>query len=254
MRFDRLLTSGRTVPGLFGCEDESGRNVGEYVVKLSGCMETGTTGLMLELIGSKLASHFGVLTPEPAIIEVSKSLVTAISRTNPQLAPHISKGEGLNFGTKHLTNVSTWPVGQPIPKAMLQGAARIFAFDALIDNQDRRYANPNLLARGDDIFVFDHEDAFRFLRLTGSRDKPWDLNKRRALDDHVFYLPLKRREIDLTDFSLALVGLSETVFGEVASTIPPQWSNDNLSRISAHLQAMRDHAGEFAEQVRRRLA
>lgn len=50
-----------------------------------------------------------------------------------------------------------------IPDAMRQAAVTIFAFDALVQNPDRRFNNQNLLTRGDDIFVFDHEVAFSFL-------------------------------------------------------------------------------------------
>ena len=64
VRFDRFMGSGRTKPMLFGCEDLAGTPAGEYVVKLGGCMDTGSTGLMCELIGSMLARHFGILVPD----------------------------------------------------------------------------------------------------------------------------------------------------------------------------------------------
>jgi hypothetical protein len=46
---------------------------------------------------------------------------------------------------------------------MRPAALQIFAFEALIANDDRRYNNPNVLVRGDKIFAIDHEAAFGFL-------------------------------------------------------------------------------------------
>jgi hypothetical protein len=77
-------------------------------------------------------------------VNLSEDLVALIAETQPLAATGMRKSIGLNFGSKHLVDVSIWPVGQPIPQGALQAAANIFVFDALIDNVDRRYNNPNL--------------------------------------------------------------------------------------------------------------
>ncbi len=59
-------------------------------------------------------------------------------------------------------------------------AAHIFAFDALIQNPDRRYSNQNLLTRGNNIFVYDHELAFSFLEAILPLRHPW-LSKTRHI-------------------------------------------------------------------------
>ncbi len=48
--FQRRMGSGRTKPCLFFCEDESGENSGEYVVKLKEGME---------MAGRTWMAHFG---------------------------------------------------------------------------------------------------------------------------------------------------------------------------------------------------
>ncbi len=43
--------------------------------KLRGGMELGDVGLIRELLGSRLASYFGIATPEPAVVTVDAELV-----------------------------------------------------------------------------------------------------------------------------------------------------------------------------------
>jgi len=70
VQFHRFMTSGRTSPPLCGCEDDLGNRVGDYVVKLRGGLDHGEDGLVRELVASRLASHFGIAVPEPALISM----------------------------------------------------------------------------------------------------------------------------------------------------------------------------------------
>jgi hypothetical protein len=132
------MTSGKTSPALCGCEDQSGVMVGEYVVKLRGAI--GESGLLNELFAARLTGHFGLASPEPALIAMGEVLVDLIANTQPSHAARLRSSVGLNFGTKALSGFSTWPVDKPIPEAMWQAAVNIFAFDALVQNPDRRYS------------------------------------------------------------------------------------------------------------------
>jgi hypothetical protein len=250
VQFERLMTSGKTSPALCGCEDQSGTMVGEYVVKLRGAV--GEPGLLNELFAAKLAGHFGLAAPEPALIAMDQALVDLVVSIEPSQATRMRGSVGLNFGTKALTGVTTWPIDKPIPEAMWQGAVDTFAFDALIQNPDRRYSpNPNLLARGDTFFIFDHEMAFSFLLVLFPSTTPWKLDDQPLLTDHVFFRKLKSKPIDLTGFTASLGGLSDGLLKEIVADVPAEWNNDNLPKIERHLRTVRDHAGEFAEEVRR---
>jgi hypothetical protein len=52
-------------------------------------------------------------------------------------------------------------------------ATDIFAFDALIQNVDRRVTNPNLLTVGSTFYVYDHETSFSFLQAILPPPQPW---------------------------------------------------------------------------------
>jgi hypothetical protein len=250
-QFQRFMTSGRTAPAIFGCEDASGTWAGEYVVKLRGGLDSGASGLMRELVGSRLATYFGMNTPEPAVIAIEPVLAELIAKAQSLHAVRILGSAGLNFGTRLVAGFSTWPVDKFIPEAMWQTAADIFTFDALIQNPDRRYDNPNLFTRGDAVFVYDHEIAFSFLLALLPSPTPWKLDTQPYLTNHVFYRKLKSKPIDITGFTELLSGFSDAQLSEVTADVPPEWNNGDVLKIESHLRAMRVHAEEFAEEVRR---
>ncbi len=157
VQFHRLMGSGRTTPALCGCEDADGKSAGEFVVKLRGGLER-SIGLTAELVANQLATYFGIPVPTPALVSIDAELADLVALNFPEKSKRIRDSIGLNFGSRQLSDVTTWPVDKAIPEAMLATAVSIFAFDALIENPDRKFSpNPNLFSRGDVIFVFDHE-------------------------------------------------------------------------------------------------
>ncbi len=243
------MATGRTSPALCACEDEAGVAAGDYVVKLSGSVVP--PGLLNELLAAKLAVRFGLASPEPAIVMLEPALVELIAKAEPAKAGLIRGSMGANFGTKALTGVSTWPVDKSIPEAMWQAAVDVFAFDALIQNPDRRFDNPNLFSRGDRLIVFDHETAFSLVQAIVRSSNPWRLDDQEYLRHHVFYRKLKSKPIDLTDFAASLSTLSNPLLGDLVTEAPVEWNNESWPIIEQHLRAVRDHAAEFAEEVRR---
>jgi hypothetical protein len=102
--------------------------------------------------------------------------------------------------------------------------------------------------------VFDHELAFSFVRDIFPSPEPWKLDRQRYLVEHVFYSGLKSQQIDLEGFTSNLLSLSDIALDELFEGMPPEWNNGNGPKISQHLLAVRDHAEEFAEEIRRFLA
>jgi hypothetical protein len=250
----RFLSSGRSRPAVFGCVDHSGNPAGDYVLKLSAAMDTGTKAAANEIIASLLAERLGLLRPEPAMVQIHPDLIPWLSARRPEVARVIQSSAGLNFASKFLTDAAIWPIGRPLPDSMFGSAAHVFAFDALISNDDRRYTNPNVLVRGDDIFVIDHEAAFSFLYLVGGMEASWAVRNRRSLTDHVFYFQLRKQTMDLSMFTARLAQLGEAELETIVRAVPNEWRYDGLERISDHLKAARDHSAEFSRQVLERLA
>jgi hypothetical protein len=193
-QFHRFMSSGRTTPVLCGCEDDLRNRVDDYVVKLRGGLDRRERGLVCELISSGLALHFGIAVPEPALVLIEADFAELVAAAEPQHADRFRNSIGLNFGSRLLFDVTGWPVDKWIPDAMWQAAVNIFAFDALIQNPDRRYSNQNLFTRGNEVFVYDHELAFSFLEAILPSTTPWQLEAQRYLTEHAFYRQLKEAD------------------------------------------------------------
>jgi hypothetical protein len=253
-QFHRLMTSGRSLPLLCGCEDDAERRVGDYVVKLLGSVDRRESGMLCEMVASRIATHFGILVSEPSIVEITSSFAELVAALQPSVASKVRNSVGLNFGSRLLSGHSIWPVDKVIPEAMWQSAVDVFAFDALIQNPDRRDSNPNLLTQGDNICVYDHELAFSFLVDVKPSMTPWKLGGDRYLESHVFFRRLKSKSIELDDFAANLRSLREDVLLAIETDIPEAWINRDMLRIKAHLRTLREHADEFIDEVRRKLA
>jgi hypothetical protein len=70
----------------------------------------------------------------------------------------------------------------------------------------------------------------------------------------VFYRQLRKKPIDLNGFTLALTALTGEPLETILAEVPPEWNNEGVQEIEHHLRMVSGHAGEFAEQIRRRLA
>jgi hypothetical protein len=151
--------------------------------------------------------------------------------------------------------MTTWLVNRVIPEAMFRDAVNIFAFDALIQNPDRRVENPNLFTQSDNIYVYDHEEtSFSFLLAVSPSAEPWNLERETYLERHVFYSRLRGKEIDLTDFGRELKALTREVLTAIREEVPPEWVHEDLKRIEDHLMEVQRNTEKFVEQIRRRLA
>jgi len=134
-----------------------------------------------------------------------------------------------------------------------QAAADVYAFDALIQNPDRRYDNPNLFIASDEIYVYDHETSFSFLQAIFPSQQRWNLHSEIYLRNHIFYAGLKGKSIELQRFGQRLSDLSDSVLDGLRDEIPEEWMHGCLTSIENHLRTIRSHAAEVNEQVQRSL-
>ncbi len=242
--YQRRMTVGRTRPCLFSCENADGDLNGEYVVKLRAGLDNPDVGLFSELFASQLATFLDIPTPEPAIIIVNPELADIIEE--PQLEHDIRSSTGHNFGSKVITGgFDTWPIGEAIPPSLKQLACEVFAFDAMIQNPDRKPENPNILWRGHELYVIDHETSFSFVYPIIGQESTMDF-----LRDHLFYQSFKEEAINLDRFAGALETLSEERLNNMITNIPDEWNNEHIPKIVNHINSITNHVNEFIDEIR----
>lgn len=167
------LRNGRNRPLLLSCQNSAGENF-EVVTKFRG-REMDERSQLVELVSAQLADDLGLDVPRAAVVDVPSDFADIIP--DADASAMVRNSVGLNFASIHLgQGFTTWPPERAPHGAQRDQAAAIFAFDALIQNPDRRAQNPNLWSRSDRLGVYDHEQAFSFLFLPiiGGALRPWN--------------------------------------------------------------------------------
>ena len=246
--FQLELSTGATRPCVFTCEDHTGQTSGDFVVKLRSEVRGKETGLLFEFLAAQLALRLGIPTPQPVLIELGDALADGL--TDPVIADRVRASKGLNFGTKFLApGYVTWRVNDAIPVALRQVATEILAFDAVIDNADRRRAKPNLLWKDDELYIFDHELAFAFTRVLGAVPLPFTEESLRFLRDHPLYHGLRKQTVDLRRFTGELESLQDDELDDLLRGVPPEFGTLYLERIQQWLVSARDRAQSLAVAI-----
>ncbi|MGN6422455.1 MAG: HipA family kinase [Asticcacaulis sp.] len=225
----RPTSVGRTGPLIIACELDNG-DVVELVAKFSGRCEEGAIHLAREVIGASLAGYLGLPVPEPFFVNISDDWVSTIP--DPTIRQNVLISSRTAFGSRLITGqYSIWSAGNIVTAAMLPMASAIFAFDAIVQNPDRRIGNPNCLVRGDQLRIFDHELAFSHRLLIGWQP-PWALGSLQSFQNngqHIFYHGLKGKNVDLQAIKAAWSALSDETIAGLADGLTGIWDNVNAS-------------------------
>ena len=146
------LREGGSLPGLIEAND-----LGTYVVKFRGAGQ-GPKALVAEVIAGELARVLGLPVPELVIVDLDATM--AISEPDQEVQDLLRASPGLNLGMDYLPG----SLGLERPEGIIgpELAAQIIWFDALVQNVDRSWHNPNLLSWHGKPFLIDHGAALYF--------------------------------------------------------------------------------------------
>ena len=222
--FDRAMGNGRTKPALLVCENEAGEEV-ELVTKFSANCDEGVTNLAREVIAACLAADLGLPIPTPYLVDVTPAWATCVSDAAYRVS--IQRSAPVAFGSRFVgPQFSAWNTGATLRPAMIPMALSIFAFDAIIQNPDRRSENPNCLVRGDALRIFDHELAFAHRLIVGWKP-PWTRGSLQPLETpgfHIFRRKLRGENLDFSVVRESWMQLSDSQVDGYAAAIPAEWA------------------------------
>ena len=132
----------------------------------------------------------------------SVRLQNVLCNSSPLAFGSVAAGDGFKL----------WSAGDQILGARRQVALGIFAFDAFTGNDDRRLEKPNLLVRGDEMRMIDHELCFRLRMKIAPRVAPWqpaNLSRLAHAEQHILGPLLKGdRFTDIDALKAGWAGLS----------------------------------------------
>jgi hypothetical protein len=208
-RYVTPLREGGSLPAIVEAD-----NLGTYVMKFRGAGQ-GPLALVAEIIAGELARRLGLRVPELVLAELDPRI--GVSEPDPEIQDLLRASEGVNLGVDFLPGSFGFdPLGWT---AEPEFASRVLWFDALVQNVDRTWRNPNLLVWHRNIWLIDHGAALYFHHNWPTADpkRPFDAA------EHV----LRDRATALGDAHAALAPqVTADLLAEVTALVPPEWFGD----------------------------
>lgn len=210
-RYITPLREGGSLPGLVEADD-----FGTYVLKFTGAGQ-GRKTLVAEVVCGELGRRLGL--PVPRLVTVALDPVLGLGEPEQQVQDLLRSSGGTNLGMDFLSGALGFdPLAFTVSP---EEAGRIVWFDALVNNVDRSWRNPNLLMRHGDLWLIDHGAT-----MIWHHNWPGaEVSAGRSYDasDHA----LARFTPDLAGAAAELAPrVTEELLAEVTAEIPDAWLAD----------------------------
>lgn len=241
------LESGHSRPCLIEGETSTG-NQCVVVLKLRNSVIGMGAGLARELVASQFASALGLQTPEPCMVEILPEFVESIP--DSVVRSRFSSNLGIHYGS--VLKSPGWHAvsyGTKLPNKLIDPAARVLGFDALIGNDDRHQEKTNYLIKGSEVIIIDHERAFPPGRPRNAR--PWEEGGLEFLKRHAFFLGLKSQMPDFEPLETAFESVSPDHICQWVAAIPDQWNGNGTSQeLKSYLMTLREKSHSILESAK----
>ncbi|WP_318204670.1 HipA family kinase [Streptomyces sp. SCL15-4] len=239
-RYITPLREGGSLPGLVEADD-----LHAYVMKFTGAGQ-GRKTLVAEVVCGELARRLGFRMPRLVALELDP--VLGLGEPEQQVQDLLRGSGGTNLGMDFLSGALGYdPLAFPVSP---EEAGRIVWFDALINNVDRSWRNPNLLVHRGELWLIDHGATMiwhhNWPGAQASAARPYDAS------DHA----LARFAPDVRAAAADLAPqVTEDLLAEVTAEIPDVWldgepgfdSPDDLRR--AYTRPLLARAAVIAERI-----
>ncbi|MFJ8185301.1 HipA family kinase [Streptomyces sp. NPDC096105] len=225
-RFIAPLREGGSLPGLIEADD-----LGTYALKFTGAGQ-GRKTLVAEVVCGELARRLGLRVPRLVTVELDP--VLGLGEPDPEVQQLLKSSGGTNLGTRFLSGALGFdPLAFEVSP---EEAGRIVWFDALVNNVDRSWRNPNMLHLRGELWLIDHGATMiwhhNWPGAETSAARPYDAS------DHA----LRGAAPDVAAAAADLAPrITEDLLAEVTAQVPDVWlagepgfdSPDDLRRAYA---------------------
>ncbi|NED10175.1 HipA family kinase [Streptomyces sp. SID9124] len=239
-RYVTPLREGGSLPGIVEADD-----LGTYVMKFTGAGQ-GRKTLVAEVICGQLGRRLGLRVPE--LVQIQLDPVIGLAEPDQEVQELLKASGGLNLGMDFLPGSLGFDAlaYEVDPRE----AGRVVWFDALINNVDRSWRNPNMLVWHGDLWLIDHGATMiwhhNWPGAQASAAKPYNAS------DHALapFAP------DIAAAAAELAPLvTPELLAEAAADVPDEWlvdepgfdSTDQLRR--AYTDALLARAATIHERI-----
>jgi hypothetical protein len=253
--FRGLASGGRNEPLRVLGTDSGGQGF-EVYLKPSGRPEFGIESSCNELLATLLAGELGLPVCEPILVRLSPDWIATID--DPELQSVLRQSGDMAFSSRSAgLGWKLWSSGESLLLDRRPKAIEIFAFDAFTGNADRRDQKPNLLVRGSDFRMIDHEMCFGLSRKLFPRVAPWELGNLTPLarSEHHIFGPLLKgcKQAEFADVRASWSALKDDRLADFEACIPAQLqaAAPAMADAVAHVKNVRDRIDECITEVER---
>ncbi len=212
LRYVLPLREGGSLPAIIECDD-----LGTYVVKFRGAGQ-GPRALVAEIVVGELARALALPVPDLVLVDLDPEL--AMSEPDEEVQDLLRASAGLNLGMDYLPGSIT--LDPTVDRVDPDLAARVVWLDALVDDVDRTWRNPNLLLWHGEPWLIDHGAAL-WWHHTWRAAEAAVTRELRDGDQHVL-LPVAG---DLAGAHAALAPLvTRELLERVVALAPGEWLHD----------------------------
>ncbi|MFB7247115.1 hypothetical protein CW362_31995 [Streptomyces populi] len=207
-RYITPLREGGSLPGLVEADD-----LGTYVMKFTGAGQ-GRKTLVAEVVCGELARRLGLRVP--GLVTIGLDPVLGLGEPDQEVQELLKSSGGPNLGMDFLPRAIGF---DPLAfEVSAREAGRIVWFDALVNNVDRSWRNPNLLMWHGELWLIDHGATMiwhhHWPGAETSAAKPYDIS------DHA----LAPFGPDIAAAAAELAPrITEDLLAEVTAEIPDAW-------------------------------
>lgn len=176
-QFREPMNRGFTHPFLVLATDNETREELPLVVKPNAGYGNRQNARACEVFSLMLARELGIPAVEPVIVELPKGIEYGAldygdfnGADYPEL---IRQSHGKNLATVHLgTDWKPWTATTPPRNISSELMDNAYAYDAMVQNNDRAADNPNILWKGEELVTLDYDRSFAFLGVA-TGNTPW---------------------------------------------------------------------------------
>ncbi len=227
-RFEHVITEGRTHPLVLACRSDEGNGLEHrLLVKGVGCPEVSSTWqLVTETVSNAVARRMGVNTPAPAVVELSRAMARMVNRSLERDGHSFKIQPGTAAGCEFIPGLAAFTVGQALTPELRSQAAKMFTFDMLSQNADRRRDKVNCGLSKSGLIAFDFELCFahRFLPIIGGTGvEPCEPSKAMISKNHLFYQEVRTNPPSLESVDLMVSALSVGWWETLLGGLPEAW-------------------------------
>ena len=234
----------------------------EVFMKVADGRELSVEGLMNEMLGSLLAGDLSLPMVQPLFVDIDDAFTRSVA--DDGIRERLSTSCRTAFATVAAgSQWRGWNSTDRIAASQMQLALSILAFDCFVANPDRRPSNPNLLVKGSEWRLIDHEAAFGFRMKLFPTCAPWQQGNLTAIrrvgtdSEHLFASRLARADaLNYDDIRAKWIDLSNERLIAYDALLPDEWAATRpfLTDALIHLKRVRDNIDACLGELRRVLS